>query len=154
MTQPDAVPLARLFAMAFRLLIDGLHEQLAARGWAEHPPAFGFVLLALRGGPAGLRDLTATLGTTKQAVSKLVDGMVEAGYAERSVDPVDARAKQVQLTDRGHKLLGAVEDIYRHLEAGWAQVLGAESVETLRGDLETMLRAAHGGELPAVRPTT
>ncbi|MCU1617435.1 MAG: transcriptional regulator, MarR family, partial [Frankiales bacterium] len=50
------VPLARLFAMAYRLLVDGLHERLAERGWSDVRPAFGFVLLALQGGPAGLRD--------------------------------------------------------------------------------------------------
>ena len=42
------IPLARLFAMAYRDLIDGLHERLRARGWHDVRPAFGFVLLAAR----------------------------------------------------------------------------------------------------------
>ena len=48
-------------------------------------PAFGFLLLALREGPVSLRELVATLGTSKQAVSKLVDAMVggRAGRAGR-----------------------------------------------------------------------
>ena len=145
------VPLARLFAMAYRLLVDELHERLADRGWTGVRPAFGFVLLALRDGPASLRDLPDVLGTTKQAVSKLVDAMVAAGYAERVVDPRDARARRIQLSVRGRALLSDVEEIWARLEDGWAQALGDARIEELRGDLETVVRAAHGGTLPAVR---
>lgn len=150
MTEPE-VPLARLFAMAYRLLVDALHERLAARGWTDVRPAYGFVLLALRNGPAPLRDLPAALGTSKQAVSKLVEGMVADGYVERAADPEDSRGKRVALTPRGRALLAAVEDIYRELECGWADVLGGERLAGLRHDLAAALRAAHGGSLPAVR---
>ena len=150
MSDPE-VPLARLFAMAYRLLVDGLHERLARRGWTDVRPAYGFVLLALREGPASLRDLPAALGTSKQAVSKLVDAMVADGYVDRAADPGDARAKRVQLSPRGRQLLAAVEEIHRELERGWAEVLGGHRLADLRADLTDALRAAHGGSLPAVR---
>jgi len=150
MSEPP-VPLARLFAMAYRLLVDQLHERLAERGWTDVRPAFGFVLLALRAGPASLRDLPAALGTSKQAVSKLVDAMVSAGYVDRVAHPGDARAKQVRLSRRGRDLLAAVEAIYRELEGDWARTLGDRELAGLRADLEAVLRAAHGGALPAVR---
>jgi DNA-binding MarR family transcriptional regulator len=145
------VPLARLFAMAYRLLVDELHERLADRGWTGVRPAFGFVLLALRDGPASLRDLPDVLGTTKQAVSKLVDAMVAAGLVQRVADAADARAKRVQLSARGRMLLSDVEEIWADIEAGWAQTLGDARLDDLRADLETVLRGAHGGSLPAVR---
>jgi DNA-binding MarR family transcriptional regulator len=145
-------PLARLFAMAYRLLVDGLHERLAERGWAGVRPAFGFVLLQLASGPATLKDLTAALGTSKQAVSQLVDDMVAAGYATRAVHPADARARTVELTGRGRNLLAAVEEIYGELEAGWADVLGDGHVDQLRADLDLVLRTAHDGTLPVIRP--
>jgi DNA-binding MarR family transcriptional regulator len=147
----EAPPLARLFAMAYRLLVDGLHERLAQRGWTDVRPAFGFVLLALRAGPASLRDLPEALGTSKQAASKLVDAMVAAGYVERAADPGDARAKRVQLSARGRDLLAAVEEIYAELEEGWAGILDEERLAALRADLALVLRTAHGGALPAVR---
>jgi DNA-binding MarR family transcriptional regulator len=145
------IPLARLFALAYRLLVDELHERLAGRGWTDVRPAFGFVLLALRDGPASLRDLPDVLGTTKQAVSKLVDAMVAAGYVQRVADPGDGRAKRVQLSPRGRTLLSDVEQIWADLEAGWGQTLGDARLDELRAGLETVLRAAHGGSLPAVR---
>jgi DNA-binding MarR family transcriptional regulator len=147
----EDVPLARLFAMAYRLLVDDLHERLADRGWTDVRPAFGFVLLALRAGPVPLRDLPAVLGTTKQAVSKLVDAMVATGYVERAPDPGDARAKRVQLSGRGRALLAEVESIYAELEESWADALGEERLSGLRADLTSVVSAAHGGSLPAVR---
>lgn len=145
------VPLARLFAMAFRLLVDGLHERLRDRGWSGVRPAFGFVLLALRDGPVPLRDLPGVLGTSKQAVSKLVDAMVAAGYAERLAQPGDGRAKSIRLTADGRALLVDVEQIWTELESGWARTLGRSRLEDVRVALETVLRAEHGGSLPPVR---
>ena len=150
MSEPR-VPLARLFAMAYRMLVDDLHEQLAARGWAGVRPAFGFVLLALRAGPVPLRDLPGALGTSKQAVSKLVEAMVAAGFVERPADPTDSRAKRVQLSARGRALLADVEEIWAELERGWAEQLGERRLDDLRADLTAVLRAAHGGTLPEVR---
>lgn len=150
MTDP-AVPLARLFAMAYRLLVDDLHARLAERGWTDVRPAFGFVLLALRSGPVALRELPALLGTSKQAVSKLVDAMVAAGYVDRAAAPGDGRAKRVALSARGQALLAAVEAILAELEGGWAQTLGEERLAALRADLTAVVRSAAGGRLPEVR---
>jgi DNA-binding MarR family transcriptional regulator len=153
MNRSWAVPLARLLAMAYRLLVDDLHRELAARGWADVRVTFGFILLALRDGAASPRALVATLGTSKQAVSKLAEAMVEAGLVERVADPTDGRAMNLRLTERGHALLGDVEQIYRDLEAEWGRTLGGNGVESLRRDLDTVIRAAHGGALPPVRPS-
>jgi DNA-binding MarR family transcriptional regulator len=144
--------MARLLTMAFRLLIDGLHGELAARGWEGMRPAFGFVLLALSSGPATGTELAATLGTSKQAVSQLVDDLVAAGYAVRTVHPDDARARHIALTGRGHLVLAAVEEIYTELEGGWAEILGPDRLDQLRADLHTVLLASYGGALPPVRP--
>jgi DNA-binding MarR family transcriptional regulator len=147
------IPLARLLAMAYRHLVDGMHERLVERGWHDVRPAFGFVLLAARERPTTSTDLAALMGTTKQAASKLLDVMEEAGYLTRVAHPGDARAKVVTLSRRGRRLLTVVEEIYGELEAGWAAVLGAARVEAVRRDLRTVLEAEHDGRLPAVRPT-
>jgi DNA-binding MarR family transcriptional regulator len=146
-------PLARLFAMAYRMLIDDLHEALRARGWTDVRPAFGFVLLAARSRPTTATELAALMGTTKQAASKLVDTMVAAGYVERTDAADDARQRAIELTLRGKALLATVEDVYVELERGWAAVIGEARVERLRQDLVRVLTERHGGELPPVRPT-
>jgi DNA-binding MarR family transcriptional regulator len=149
---PPPVPLARLFAIGYQVLVDGLHARLGERGYTDVRPTFGFVLLAARDGGIRGADIAALLGVTKQAASKLVDAMEAAGYVAREPDVRDERAKRVVLTPRGTALLSDVERIYAGLEAGWAAVLGEDGVDALRAGLTTVLRAQHGGRLPPVRP--
>jgi DNA-binding MarR family transcriptional regulator len=147
------MPLARLFAIAYRQLIDGLHERLRTRGWTDVRPAFGFVLLAARDQPTTSTELAALMGTTKQAASKLVDTMVATGYVRRAVGVDDARQRPIQLSARGKRLLSAVEEIYAELEREWADVIGRTNVNQMRRDLACVLTTLHDGELPPVRPT-
>lgn len=150
---PSPIPLARLLAMAYRHLIDKLHARLAADGYTDVRPAFGYVLLAVREKPTTGADIALLLGVTKQAASKLVDAMERGGYVSRQAHGDDARAKEIAITARGRAFLVKVESIYRELEGEWAQVTSKKRVEALRDDLRTILEAAYGGTLPAVRPT-
>lgn len=159
MTGPAAsvtapVPMARLLAMAFRDLVEALHERLAEQGWTDVRPAYGFVLLAARDGGITGGEIAALLGTTKQAASKQVDTMASAGLVRRDPADGDGRRKRVTLTAEGEQFLAAVERIYADLEAEWAAALGGTApVERLRGDLLAVLHARHGDTLPAIRPT-
>jgi DNA-binding MarR family transcriptional regulator len=152
-TKPPRIPLARLLALAFRQLIDQLHERLAAAGYHDVRPAFGYVLLALRDHPATGADVAVLLGVTKQAASKVVDEMERGGYVKRQPHGDDARAKAIVITARGRKFLGVVESIYDDLEEEWARIASRKRVEQIRDDLRQVVEAAHGGQLPAVRPT-
>ena len=150
-SREEPVPLARLFAVAYRSLVDDLHVQLRSRGWTDVRPAYGFVLLAARDGTTA-GALAALMGMTKQAASQLVDAMVAAGYIERIAARGDARRKHIALTSRGRKLLATVETVYRDLEQRWADVIGVDTVERLRADLETVLLDPATDRLPPVRP--
>jgi DNA-binding MarR family transcriptional regulator len=145
-------PLARLFAIGYRLLIDRLHERLRGLGWTDVRPAFGFVLLAARDQPTSVTGLASLMGVTKQAASKLVEAMVASGYVQRETGAQDGRQRPVHLTPRGEELLHAVEQIYAEFEEEWAQVIGASRLHRMRRDLVRILSDANGGELPPVRP--
>lgn len=150
---PGEPPLARLFAIGYRLLIDRLHDRLRALGWTDVRPAFGFVLLAARDQPTSVTGLAALMGVTKQAASKLVETMVASGYVQRESGAPDGRQRPVRLTPRGEELLRAVEQIYAELEQEWAQVIGPADLRRMRRDLVRVLSDASGGELPPVRPS-
>jgi DNA-binding MarR family transcriptional regulator len=145
-------PLARLFAIGYRQLIDGLHDRLRDLGWTDVRPAFGFVLLAARDQPTSITELAVLMGITKQAASKLVDVMAACGYVSRGADPADGRQRPVDLTGRGRELLAAVEQIYAELEGDWAEVIGAARVDSMRRDLLRVLSGDGDGQLPPVRP--
>lgn len=146
------VPLARLFVMGAGQLIAQLHERLADEGWSDIRPSFGFVLARLREEPATITSLAAFLGITKQAGSKLIEQMDQAGLVEVGPHPSDARARLVTITPEGGRLRDAAERIYADLEAVWAREIGADAVEAMRRDLGAILRATNDGELPPIRP--
>ena len=149
----DGPPLARLFAIGYRQLIDGLHDQLQVRGWTDVRPAFGFVLLAARDQPTSVTELAGLMGMTKQAASKLVDAMASGGYIQRGTDAQDGRHRPVTLTSRGEELLSAVEEIYAELEDGWAALIGTSHLDRMRQDLIKVLADPANGQLPPVRPS-
>jgi DNA-binding MarR family transcriptional regulator len=149
----DEVPIARLLAVAYRQLIDGLHRRLAERGWDDVRPAYGFVLLALRDADAKVTDLAALLGVSKQATSKLIGQMVEGRYVTRVAPASDARQRTIALAPRGRELLAAVEGIYGELEGEWANLVGTQAVARLHKTLTEVVLATHGGAFPTVRPT-
>jgi len=149
---PAAVPLARLLALAYRALIDNLHERLRTRGWRDVRPSYGYVLLACRDGRPTSSEVAVTLGISKQAAAKLCDGMVEAGLLRRGASDADARAKPLRLTPRGRRLLAVVEEVYRELEGEWAAVIGQAEVDALRAGLGQVLRSTYGESLPPIRP--
>ena len=145
-------PLARLFAVAYRSLVTDLHLELRARGWTDVRPAYGFVLLALQSAPMTSAALGERLGMTKQAASKLVEGMSDAGYLTRTTDAEDGRQRPLVLTDRGRVRLATVETISVDLAARGAVVVGPEEVERMRQGLTAALTDHGRRPLPAVRP--
>jgi DNA-binding MarR family transcriptional regulator len=148
----DAIPLARLLAMAFRLMIDSLHERLRERGWSDVRPAYGFVLLALRDQAITGKDVASLMGTTKQAASQLVDAMESAGFVARVASPRDGRVRDLVLADRGRALLQAVEEVYAEIEGEWALLAGADDLVSARRALSAVVAAADDTAQPAVRP--
>jgi DNA-binding MarR family transcriptional regulator len=149
----EQTPLARLFAMALRSMIDELHARLVDHGHSDLRPAFGFVLNRVRDGGATVVGIAELLGVTKQAASKIVDAMAEAGLVRRAPHGNDGRAKLVVLTDAGAEFLRTAESIYAEIEEEWAAIVGRAHVDTMRADLLKVLRATHDGKLPPIRPT-
>lgn len=147
------VPLARLFSMALRSLIDDLHARLDSCGFEDARPAFGFVLLSARGGSLTAKQVAQLSGISKQAATKLLASMEAGNYLRRVESDGDGRERPFALTPRGRRLLAKVEAIYAELESEWARTLGRAGVETLRSSVTEALCARHGGRLPPVRPT-
>nr|WP_176573576.1 MarR family winged helix-turn-helix transcriptional regulator [Nonomuraea pusilla] len=127
--------------LAFRVLIDELHAELARQGHAELRPMHGFVMQAI--GPRGTTavELGRVLGVSKQAAGKTVDTLERLGYVERSTDPADTRRKIVRLTAYGMDALERSARVFDALRARWAEELGEERLRALESDLRRMTPA-------------
>jgi DNA-binding MarR family transcriptional regulator len=114
-------------AMEARLL-----ATLTAEGYDDLTLAQARV--AARIGPSGTRltDLAAQALVTKQTAGHLVDQLERAGYVRRVPDPTDARARLVQIAERGRELVAVARRVEAEVEAEWTAYLGEETADQLR----------------------
>ncbi|EWC62591.1 Transcriptional regulator, MarR family [Actinokineospora spheciospongiae] len=141
-----------LLAMAFRTVMDQVHESLAAEGFDDVRPAHGFVFqyLSQRAAGATAVELGGHLGVTKQAAVQLVDELEQRGYVERGPHPTDRRSRMVVLAPRGWACVASVVRRWGEVEARWGDLIGADRVEHLRADLRRIV--ADSGQAVALRP--
>jgi DNA-binding MarR family transcriptional regulator len=134
-TDPPGFELPLRLLLAFRVLIDELHAELARQGHPDTRPMHGFVFQAI--GPDGTTaaELGRRLGISKQAAGKTIDSLERLGYLERGPDPRDARRKVVRLTGRAVDMLERSARIFDDLRARWAEILGAERLRAMEADL-------------------
>ncbi|GAA2927305.1 MarR family winged helix-turn-helix transcriptional regulator [Streptomyces mexicanus] len=131
MQNSDAMALSATLLAVAGDLTRRIHDGVLARGFEGVRPAHGFAFTRLAAGGATVTDLAAHLGVTKQAASQLVDEIVRKGYARRRAHPEDARARLVELTERGRACTRAAEEVAGEVVGEWAGVLGAAEVRAL-----------------------
>jgi DNA-binding MarR family transcriptional regulator len=147
MRDDEAQQLAALVLSAGNALVDGIHDGVVARGFADSRPAHGFAFVRLAPSGATVSELAAHLGMTRQAAGQLVDELAAKGYVERRPHPGDGRARLVVLTDRGWACTRAAEQAAAETIGAWARTLGEDRLRTLRDDLASVAPAGR------LRPT-
>ncbi|NIJ13845.1 DNA-binding MarR family transcriptional regulator [Saccharomonospora amisosensis] len=149
--QEGAIP--ALLAMAFRAVMDRVHEQLAGEGFTDVRPAHGFVFQYLSTHPAATAvELGEHLGITKQAAVQLVDELDRRGYVERRPHPHDRRSRVVALTPRGWHCIRRVVEAWTGIEQEWARLIGTERLRELHDDLVTLTDHTGDGRRVPLRP--
>jgi DNA-binding MarR family transcriptional regulator len=87
-----------------------------------------------RNGPTRSGEVATFCGTTPSAVTELIEGLVDDGYARRDADPTDRRAVLIAITAAGQT------EVDRVVAAATANVI--KFVEGLTVDQRARLRAA------------
>jgi DNA-binding MarR family transcriptional regulator len=80
-------------------------ELVAAHGMTTRDYEVLLYLSQAEGGHLPMSALAESTMLTRSGITRLVDGLVEAGWIERVACPADARISYAQLTDRGHEKL-------------------------------------------------
>lgn len=145
--------LGRALALAMRLVVDDMHERLAALGFDDLRPAFGYVLNAAASASPTASDVAALLGITKQGAAKLLVEMEQKGYIMRTDSPDDARARPVELTERGRTARAAAARAQGDIEREWERLSSRADVAALRRVLSAVIASASAHGTPPLRPT-
>jgi DNA-binding MarR family transcriptional regulator len=80
-------------------------ELVAAHGMTTRDYEVLLYLSQAEEGHLPMSALAESTMLTRSGITRLVDGLVEAGWIERVACPADARVSYAQLTDRGHERL-------------------------------------------------
>ncbi len=147
-TEPD---LGVLIALAYEQFVSELREHLAAAGFANLGRADGFVFRTLEHGPMTVSDLSALLGVTKQGAAQIVNDMQSRGLVRRGQDPRDARARPVELTERGRAAVQVASAFHRRAERDLEREHGADAVAVLRAVLTSVVGPAGSTDVPHFR---
>jgi DNA-binding MarR family transcriptional regulator len=141
MAENDDEPLmGTLLRVPFSYLGEEVERGLAEAGHEGITRSHLTVLQPLLRRPEGARltDLAAWAHIAKPSMTYLVRNLEERGYVERTPDPVDGRAQQVRLTERGQDAVRTVRQIVRDTEAAWADQIGETRLEQLRAILREL----------------
>lgn len=129
--------IARLFHQINREVRDRMR-----RSFRDCQLPFGalHLLKEIQGDPGvTVNEVARRTGLAKSHVSKMLDYMVQQGYASKESDPADQRLLRIYLTPAGREM---AEELQRRARRVWAEIVEAvpeEQVdEVLRG-----LRAMH-----------
>jgi DNA-binding MarR family transcriptional regulator/catechol 2,3-dioxygenase-like lactoylglutathione lyase family enzyme len=112
-----------------------IRAHLDAIGIADLPRNGAFILAGIdtSGGPR--QDLPSELGVTKQAVSQVIDVLVNRGYLTRHPDLGDRRRMVLELTGRGREVVGAVQRGIEAVDRRLAERVAPEQIEAMRSAL-------------------
>lgn len=137
-----------MFTQAIRSWMDVfMHRSM--RGWGQYAkstglsmPQFSILMQLHHKGTCGVSDISERFDVTNAAASQLVDKLVQSGFVKRDEDPSDRRAKLLNLTDKGKKLIQqGMEERYRWVDQLAAKLTAEERTQVSEA-LNIMTRAA------------
>src|ERR1022692_2737146 len=112
-----------------------IRAQLHSVGVNDLPRNGAFIQGGI-GGPSGPgQDLPSDLGVTKQAVSQLIDTLVNRGYLKRSLDPGDRRRIALELTELGQQAAAAVQRGVQAVDLQLLERVSPEQIDAMRSGL-------------------
>lgn len=135
-----------LLGLGYQGFVRRLHAALAEQGYDDLGRSDGYVFRALADTPMTTSALAVRLGITKQGAAQVVDDMTRRGYVASRPHPDDARARLLELSERGRGAYTAARAFHRRYERALNRRHGAETVLTLRA-LLTEMAGSDGGEV-------
>ena len=128
------------------------------RGWGQFAkstglsmPQFGILMQLHHKGSCSVSDISERFDISNAAASQLVDKLVQSGFVKRDEDPNDRRARLLNLTDKGRKLIQqGIEERYRWVEE-LAGRLSAEERAKVSEAFNIMTKAAKELESESIK---
>ena len=96
----------------------------------------------------GMSELAERLRLTLQRTGQLVQQLEADGYVKRVLDAEDRRAKRVEYSKRGLRLVEDIDELMAEVFAEFGATLGSRRLARLCRDLAALDTAINGPEAP------
>lgn len=90
-------------------------------------------------GSVRLTELASRAQLSLAATSELVNDLCALEYLTRQPDPQDGRAKLIDLTDRGRRLLADAGEQVADIESRWSELVGARDFTHMCATMQRLL---------------
>ena len=131
--------LLRMLFRATHLMNTEMTRRLRARGWTGFQPTFTTLLSHLDTEGTTISTLATRIGTSRQAVSQLVQAIERAGLLERMPHPTDGRSVLVRHTTSGRRILLDALEVMTEIEGEYAACAGKKETAELKRLLAHLL---------------
>jgi DNA-binding MarR family transcriptional regulator len=132
-----------LLGLLLRLLhqhwSQSMEAALRAAGFGDIRPPHANVFAFVPSGGIQVSELAQLSQVRKQTMAQVVEQLERMGYVERRPDPADRRGRLVFLTERGQAVRPVGEATGRRVEQQWEELTSPQTIQALRGSLETLL---------------
>jgi DNA-binding MarR family transcriptional regulator len=141
--------LGMLLAACCERLVRRLFDRLAGAGYGHLTPSQAVTVLLVGDGIDTVTQIAERIGMTTQAMSKICTALYAEGLLDRQPHAKDARSRRLALTANGERVLALMRAAGNDAERAWAELVGAEALDTVRSALAAY---AHAPE-PAILAT-
>jgi DNA-binding MarR family transcriptional regulator len=140
--------LLRASRIVNRHVVEGLH----ARGYTALRSTHTTLLSNIDLAGSTVTVAAERAGITKQAMGRLATELEDAGYIRVKSDPKDARARILQLTKTGRRLMLDSLDVMAELERRYARSVGRDRLAAVLGGLAAFVEQAERDEARTGKP--
>jgi DNA-binding MarR family transcriptional regulator len=133
--------LGMLLAACCERLVRGLFRTLGEAGYGHLTPSQAVTVLLVGDGIDTVTQIAERLGMTTQAMSKICAALSAEGLLDRQPHSTDARSRRLALTADGERVLGLMRKAGNEAERAWTALVGAETMDTVRGALAAYAQA-------------
>jgi DNA-binding MarR family transcriptional regulator len=131
--------------VAYQGFVRQLHADMAEQGFADLGRSDGVVMRVLHRQGRTVSELSALLEITPQGTAQIIEDMERRGFVVRRPDPSDARARLVELSERGRGAIAAARAFHKAFETRMRRKHGAATIDAFRAVLADMADQAPGG---------
>lgn len=135
----DRLAIGQLLVRLLREFRNDLAAPRAAAGYGDIREPHFQIFGNIRVGGVRLTELAERAQLSLAATSGLVNDLAEMGYVTRRPDPVDGRAKLIELTERGRGLMAVAGDRVADMERRWSELVGSKDFAQMTQTMQRLL---------------